>query len=673
MMVAEGGSEVGSPRSDLSESQHWEVIGPHSDSSNAHLIAPAARDLCGDAPLTLHAATERAKEDSQSDEELPIPRALVDMPPVRCSDDDEVLNAEEAQKRWAQAEKYAADLRKASSASPPKMRAKYTSRCFKMLVAGAPGTGKTSFIQNLASAYGSQDDGPSMMCHSTSTEGLVESFSIEPTALEDFKEAPDSLCTRVLLTDEDAKVHYNIFIQMPNRDVPMTSFEDTRVDICLYFIPPHALLPADIATIQRLGRTVPIVPIISKGDAMTKQELQQFKQHISKALDIGNPDSCIYTFLPEDIQEAGLESMTQVFSVISSCIVDESVGRHWPVRSYPWGMAEALSSSHSDVPALKRLLIELSFDDIKACTEASYHNFRKERLSVAEAGAAPQAEEPKGPYLVPATVQTESAASLASQPAAAEHPASVPQHEPHWVKIHPSLLEGAERSRPGSSEGPAQKKSKAERCPRCPKCTHCAHPNLSALTEASLFLFLILALVVGIAGLIFLLNAMIMRQAEGQQDNEAAHTGKHLSAGCGPELDMEALYAALPSRNRELWALIRLTEAMAQPDRENAAVCAQERGALAYQASLARAEMAAQEAGQLGRLRADIAASLQNKAQRLRTTTTRLASLLGHRIEHSMHKLSSKMPIQTEKGKLHVDLKALGQVLWRSTIVHIFR
>ena len=38
---------------------------------------------------------------------------------------------------------------------------------------------------------------------------------------------------------------------------------------------------------------------------MTKQELQHFKQHISKTLDIGSPDSCIYTFLPEDIQEAG--------------------------------------------------------------------------------------------------------------------------------------------------------------------------------------------------------------------------------------------------------------------------------------------------------------------------------------------------------------------------------
>ena len=39
--------------------------------------------------------------------------------------------------------------------------------------------------------------------------------------------------------------------------------------------------------------------------------------------------------------------------------------RHWPVRSYPWGKAEALCSSHSDVPALKRLLMELSLDDIK--------------------------------------------------------------------------------------------------------------------------------------------------------------------------------------------------------------------------------------------------------------------------------------------------------------------
>ena len=52
------------------------------------------------------------------------------------------------------------------------------------------------------------------MAHSQSKEGLVESFSIEPTTFEDFTEAPDSLCTRVLLTDDTSKIHYKIFIQV---------------------------------------------------------------------------------------------------------------------------------------------------------------------------------------------------------------------------------------------------------------------------------------------------------------------------------------------------------------------------------------------------------------------------------------------------------------------------
>ena len=55
-----------------------------------------------------------------------------------------------------------------------------------------------------------------------------------------------------------------VLLQRPEREVPMTDFVDTRVDVCLYFITPNALLPADIATIKRLGRMVPIVPIISK-------------------------------------------------------------------------------------------------------------------------------------------------------------------------------------------------------------------------------------------------------------------------------------------------------------------------------------------------------------------------------------------------------------------------
>ena len=35
------------------------------------------------------------------------------------------------------------------------------------------------------------------------------------------------------------------------------------------------------------------------------------------------------------------------------------VCRFWPVREYPWGSCEALSSRHSDLAALKKLLFEV--------------------------------------------------------------------------------------------------------------------------------------------------------------------------------------------------------------------------------------------------------------------------------------------------------------------------
>ena len=167
-----------------------------------------------------------------------------------------------------------------------------------------------------------------------------------------------------------------------------------------------------------------------------------------------------YAFPPKDAAKAGFDREHQVFSVISSCFTDASMGgcelallvilkceanayeyyfgnswskevlspgcsllqrhvraqhgaarfagvqsvggspsstkaesgdagrfewrRHWPVRSYPWGVAEALHSTHSDMPALKRLLIELSFEDLKARTEQRYYSLRAYSLELEE-------------------------------------------------------------------------------------------------------------------------------------------------------------------------------------------------------------------------------------------------------------------------------------------------
>ena len=54
--------------------------------------------------------------------------------------------------------------------------------------------------------------------------------------------------------------------------------------------------------------------------------------------------------------------------------------RFWPVRKYPWGSCEALSSLHSDLSALKKLLFEVMYEELKQLTEQRYYKFRQNTL-----------------------------------------------------------------------------------------------------------------------------------------------------------------------------------------------------------------------------------------------------------------------------------------------------
>ena len=50
------------------------------------------------------------------------------------------------------------------------------------------------------------------------------------------------------------------------------------------------------------------------------------------------------------------------------------------MRKYPWGTCEALSSTHSDVGALKRLLFEDGYEELKSETNKRYFTYRSEQL-----------------------------------------------------------------------------------------------------------------------------------------------------------------------------------------------------------------------------------------------------------------------------------------------------
>lgn len=59
--------------------------------------------------------------------------------------------------------------------------------------------------------------------------------------------------------------------------------------------------------------------------------------------------------------------------------------RFWPVRTFPWGKCEAMSSIHSDASLLKSLLFEHAYEDLKALTEARYYNYRDKAYATAAA------------------------------------------------------------------------------------------------------------------------------------------------------------------------------------------------------------------------------------------------------------------------------------------------
>ena len=46
------------------------------------------------------------------------------------------------------------------------------------------------------------------------------------------------------------------------------------------------------------------------------------------------------------------------------------------MRKYPWGAGEAMLSAHSNLPALRKVLFETGYWELKEATEARYHRFR---------------------------------------------------------------------------------------------------------------------------------------------------------------------------------------------------------------------------------------------------------------------------------------------------------
>ncbi|CAI4057679.1 hypothetical protein N7582_000907 [Saccharomyces uvarum] len=163
-------------------------------------------------------------------------------------------------------------------------------------------------------------------------------------------------------------------------------FEDTRVHVALYFIEPtgHGLREIDVELMKRISKYTNVLPIISRADSFTKEELIQFRKGIMLDLDKYNVPIYKFEVDPEDddlesIEENQALASLQPFAIITSDIKNNE-GKY--VREYPWGVIPIDDSKISDLKVLKNVLFGSHLQEFKDSTQnLLYENYRSEKLS----------------------------------------------------------------------------------------------------------------------------------------------------------------------------------------------------------------------------------------------------------------------------------------------------
>ncbi|XP_018579420.1 septin-2 [Anoplophora glabripennis] len=164
----------------------------------------------------------------------------------------------------------------------------------------------------------------------------------------------------------------------------LSSYHDSRIHVCLYFICPtgHGLKSIDLVCMKKLDQKVNVIPIIAKADTISKIELQKFKSKIMAELQ--NNGVFIYEFPVDD------ESVSEVNSTMNSHIPFAVIGstdfvrvgnKMVRARQYPWGTVQVENETHCDFVKLREMLIRTNMEDMREKTHCRHYElYRKRRL-----------------------------------------------------------------------------------------------------------------------------------------------------------------------------------------------------------------------------------------------------------------------------------------------------
>eukprot|EP00181_Compsopogon_caeruleus_P004040 CAMPEP_0184683888 /NCGR_PEP_ID=MMETSP0312-20130426/13024_1 /TAXON_ID=31354 /ORGANISM="Compsopogon coeruleus, Strain SAG 36.94" /LENGTH=371 /DNA_ID=CAMNT_0027136589 /DNA_START=193 /DNA_END=1308 /DNA_ORIENTATION=- len=240
-----------------------------------------------------------------------------------------------------------------------------------VMCCGESGCGKSTLLQNIFSTrFMEENEKPPMVAPTAGIESTVVSLKVDsvPFYLQwiDTPGYGDQVDVRQgfhhIVNYIDKLYERAMEVEMAAVREENRAFEHLGVDVILYFISPHRLKELDLAMLRMLKGKAAIIPILSKADTMTTDELRVFRREVSTRL-----------------REQGIETFREPMAIIASpYVVKNAQGESVIGREYSWGVSQC--ERDSDLPALRRVLIAEGLQELQRSRRRYYEAFRAKKM-----------------------------------------------------------------------------------------------------------------------------------------------------------------------------------------------------------------------------------------------------------------------------------------------------
>lgn len=253
---------------------------------------------------------------------------------------------------------------------------------FTMILAGCSGTGKTTFLNTLFGVELDDKSNPPepFVVRERKYELTQNKFVFDFTAVDlpGFGIKMDNQYSWLPIV-KYIDHHYMSYLlqeEQPDR----TEMVDTRVHVCLYFLPPSntRLTPLDIESMKEISQRVNLIPVISRSDTLNKEELINFKQIVNNTLKAYNIKVC--QFVSDNYVLEKIKSFVPYAVIGSNTLGNESQRSVIRVRQYHWGTVEIENPEHCDFVHLREVLMSEHILDLMTAMESHYTQYRSKCL-----------------------------------------------------------------------------------------------------------------------------------------------------------------------------------------------------------------------------------------------------------------------------------------------------